>query len=170
MREGLIRAPADSARWHLPLEALTAKSSCGARTRESNPRPYVSVSIAYMTELRIIRVPNVSATWFTNEHGNLSLHRPGNESSRARTDTQTIRPGSGRARPRGPGWCSAAGCACGSLNSSWLPATERQEWLDRREPFRGRKPHASLPVADRPSIHAKFLRQAGLRQPQQLSR
>jgi hypothetical protein len=56
-----------------------------------------------------------------------------------------------------------------SWNSSRLPATWRQECLDRCEPFLGGKPHTSLPIADRPSVHAQLLCQACLRQSQQLS-
>jgi hypothetical protein len=54
--------------------------------------------------------------------------------------------------------------------SSRFPAIWRQECLDRCEPFLGRKPHASLPIAHRPSIHAQLLRQACLSQSQPLSR
>ena len=41
-----------------------------------------------------------------------------------------------------------------------LLATRRQQCLDCCEPFLAGKPHASLPIADRPSIHAQLLRHA----------
>lgn len=65
---------------------------------------------------------------------------------------------------------AAAVTACSSWNSSRLPATWRQECLDRCEPLLGRKPHASLPIADRPSVHAQPLRQGCLRKSQLLAR
>jgi hypothetical protein len=72
--------------------------------------------------------------------------------------------------PQPSSWPAAAVTACRSWNSSRLPGIWRQECLDRCEPFLAGKPHASLPIADRPSIHAQLLRQGCLRQSQQLPR
>ena len=62
----------------------------------------------------------------------------------------------------------AAGCRC--WNATWIPATWRQQCFDRYEPFLGRTSHASLPIADRPSIDAELLSQTCLSQSQQLLR